>query len=289
MNRCRILTPPDFNLSLNYLFLSVNIGTSLVAVTGNALVIVTLCNSQILRTRSNIFLLYLSTLDMTVGLTVQQIIWIVVIAGQLCISLLIIAFLGGVLCGASFNLLAIISYDRYLNLSKLKNYSSYMTSRKSKVLVSVALVFPALAGCFIFHKDTERLFYFLGGLGSLVPMVTISFCHYKSWEIVKSSRKTASTRNKRTDKQWWVAKAMGLIVLFCIVSGFPYFIYEFFKWIRQFIENNRERNDCREYVEIGYFCLLCEYANSSINSFLYCFRNKAIRQGMQPLFNRNFF
>ena len=103
-----ISTQPDFNKSLKCIFLPLNIGTSLVAVMGNALVIVTLYNSQTLRTSSNSFLFYLSTLDITVGLIVQPLICIVVMDGQLCILLLIVAFFGAFLCGATFNLLAII-------------------------------------------------------------------------------------------------------------------------------------------------------------------------------------
>ena len=207
MNRCRISTPPDFNLPSKCIFLSLNIGTSLVAALGNALVIVALYNSRTLRTRSNSSLFYLSTLDMTVGLIVQPLICIVVMDDQLCILVLIVAFFGAFLCGASFNLLAIISYDGYLHLSKLKNYNRYMTSRKSKALVSV--VFPALVGCLILHEDMARVFPYIVELSSLVPMSTRAFCYYKLRKIVKNNRKTISTRNRRIDKQWRVVKATG--------------------------------------------------------------------------------
>lgn len=138
------------------------------------------------------------------------------------------AFFGAFLCGASFNFLTIISYDRYLHLSKLKNYNKYMRSRKSKALVSVALVYPVLVGCLIFHEDMARVFPYIVGVSSLVPTSTTSFWYYKLWKIVKNNRKTISTRNRRIDKQWRVAKAMGLIVLFCVASWFPYFMYRFF-------------------------------------------------------------
>lgn len=85
MNRYRISTPPDFNLTLKRIFFPLNIGTSIMAVIGNGLVIATLYHSQTLRTRSNSFLFYLSTLDMTVGLIVQPLISIVVMDGQFCI------------------------------------------------------------------------------------------------------------------------------------------------------------------------------------------------------------
>ena len=103
-----------------------------------------------------------------------------------------------------------------------------MRSRKSKALVSVALVYPVLVGCLIFHEDMARVFPYIVGVSSLVPMSTTSFWYYKLWKIVKNNRKTISTRNRRIDKQWRVAKAMGLIVLFCVASWFPYFMHRFF-------------------------------------------------------------
>ena len=62
-----------------------------------------------------------------------------------------------------------------------------------------------------------------------------------------------------------MTKSMGLIVLFCLASWLPYIMYKCFEQICQFIENDCEINYRREYVKIGYFCLLCVYANSSIN------------------------
>lgn len=220
---------------------------------------------------------------MTVSLIVQPMVCIVVIAGKICILSLIISFLGVVLCGASFNVLAIISYDRYLHLKKLKSYNSYMTSRKLKALVSVALIFPALAGCFVFHKDMDIAFYFFGGLMAPVLMGTISFCYYKSWKIFKNQGKTISARNNRTEKQWRVAKSMGLIVLCCVASWLSYLIYKVLEGISHLIKNDCEGNNCRQYMEYPYFCLFCGFANSSINPFLHYIRNKEIRQRMKSL------
>ena len=115
-------------------------------------------------------------------------------------------------------------------------------------------------------------------------MSTTSFCYYKLWKIVKNNRKTTSARDRRIDKQWRAAKATGLLVLFCVASWFPYFMYRFFERFFQFTENYCERNYRQEYVKIGgYFCLLFGCANSSINPFLYYFRNKEVRRGMQLL------
>lgn len=56
------------------------------------------------------------------------------------------------------------------------------------------------------------------------------------------------------------------------------------------MKNHCERNYRQKYVKTdGYFCLFCGCANSSINPFLYYFRNKEIRLGMQLFLNRRLF
>ena len=82
---------------------------------------------------------------------------------------------------------------------------------------------------------------------------------------------------------------LGLIVLCCVASWLFYLIYKVLEGISHLIKNDCEGKNCRQYVEYAYFCLLCGFANSSINPFLYYIRNKEIRQRMQSLLNRRFF
>ena len=83
-----------------------------------------------------------------------------------------------------------------------------MRSGKSKALVSVALVYPVLVGCLIFHEDMARVFPYIVGVSSLVPMSTTSFWYYKLWKIVKNNRKQylqetgELTSNGEWPKQW---------------------------------------------------------------------------------------
>ena len=284
MVECSVLTPPDFRLPLKCIFLLLNIGTSLLAIIGNGLVMLALFTYPKLRKRSNYFLLYLSITDMTVALIVQPMSCALVVdfyyAGQFCIVSVLMTYFAACMCGASFGMLTLISYDRYLHLSKLNDYNKYMADKKFKALVCIVFTYPIVVGSFMFHKKTVRVFYTLVVIISLFLMGIICFCYYKSWKIVKTKSMSTST-NKKTKKQWKVTKSIGLIVLFCITSWSPLSVFTFFQEMCWFIGVDFQTKYYPENLQILYFCLLCGFANSCMNPFLYYWRKKDIRQGMQ--------
>ena len=284
MVECSVLTPPDFRLPLKCIFLLLNIGTSLLAIIGNGLVMLALFTFPRLRKRSNFFLLYLSITDMTVALIVQPMACVLVIdfhyTGQFCIVSVLMTYFAACICGASFGMLTLISYDRYLHLSKLNDYNKYMTDKKFKILVCIAFIYPTFVGSFMFHEKTVRVFYILVVIISLLLMGIICLCYYKSWKIVKTKSMSTAT-NKKTNKQWKVTKSIGLIVLFCITSWSPLSVFTFFQEICWFMGADFKTKYYPENLQVLYFCLLCGFANSCINPFLYYWRSKDIRQGMQ--------
>ena len=216
MVECSVLTTPDFRLPLKCIFLLLNTVTSLLAIIGNGLVMLALFTCPKLRKRSNYFLLYLSITDMTVALIVQPMACVLVIdfyyAGKLCIVSVLMTYFAACMCGASFGMLTLISYDRFLHLSKLNDYNKYMTDKKFKVLVCIALTYPTVVGSFMFHEKTVRVFYTLVVMISLFLMGTICFCYYKSWKIVKT-KSMSTVMNKKTNKQWKVTKRHGHLYL----------------------------------------------------------------------------
>lgn len=121
-----------------FIFLLLNIGTSLVTIIGNFLVMVVLLYTSKLKTQSNYFLSLLVATDLAVGLVAQPVACLLVIdvldMSQICSASNLEAYICNVLCGTSIGMLALIGYDRYLHLSKLQNYNKYMRNRKLKVL-----------------------------------------------------------------------------------------------------------------------------------------------------------
>ena len=282
MVECSTSAATDFELTVKYVLLFLNIGTSLLAILGNGLVIITFYTYADLRTRSNYFLLFLSITDMAVGLVVQPMTCLLIIGLKLCIGRVLLIFFSAFSCGSSFGILTVISYDRYLHLSKLKNYNKYMTNKKCKTLVLLVFVYNVLTGSLLFKNDTRKIFYYCCLVSSVVCNVTICFCYYKSWKMVKT--KTIPTTNIAITKHWRVIKSMGLIVLFSVGSWLPFSIYGIIiKNIFQVMNIDFETAYYPENEIIFFFCLWFGYANSSINPVLYYWRNRKIRRGMQCL------
>ena len=82
-------------------------------------------------------------------------------------------------------------------------------------------------------------------------------------------------------KHWRMTKSVALFVLVFVVCRTPFFMYIFVLQLCQFMDINFERMFYPENLKIFYFCLLCGFTNSCINSFLYYWRNKDIRIGIQ--------
>ena len=148
-----------------FIFPLLNIGTSLVTIFGNVLVIVVLLYSSKLKTRSNYLLSLLAGTDLAVGLIAQPLACLLIIdvldMSQMCFASNLEVYICAISCGASTGLLALLGYDRYLHLSKLKNYNKYMTNKKLKALISIMFAYQTLVGCLIVHEDTVDIFFSL--------------------------------------------------------------------------------------------------------------------------------
>ena len=204
MSKCNAIPPPDFKFPVKFIFLLFNIGTSLVTILGNSLVMVALPCTPRLKTRSNYFLVLLAGTDLAVGLIARPTTCLLVIdvlyMRQICTASNLQAYICTVSCGASMGMLAVTGYDRYRHLSRLKNYNKYMTNGNLKVLISMIFVYQTLVGCLIFHEDTaESYSYFaIGHVGTYSTI--LSFYYYNSWKIAKKEK--ISTTDERIKKQW---------------------------------------------------------------------------------------
>ena len=71
MMKCNSIPPPDFKIPAKSIFLLLNVGSFLVSILGNVLVMVILYITPKLKTRSNYFLLLLAGTDVAIGLIAQ--------------------------------------------------------------------------------------------------------------------------------------------------------------------------------------------------------------------------
>ena len=165
-------------------------------------------------------------------------------------------------------MLALIGYDRYLHLSKLNNYSKYMTNRKPRVLVSIIFICPNLIGCLIFYEDTVEPNNYLAICYVCVCGTILSFFYYKAWKTAKKG--LISTTNSRMKKHWRMTKSMVLFVLVFIVCLFHFSLYIFVKQFYQFMGIDFKTKFYPVNLKIFSFCLLCGYINSCTITIRFC-------------------
>ena len=290
MMKCNSIPPPDFDIPARCIFLLVNIGSSLVSILGNALMMVVLHNTPKLKTRSNYFLLLLAGIDVGMSSIAQPMTSLLVMdflpMDQVCITSDLQGYVCTTLGGATLGMLVLISYDRYLHLSKLNNYNKYMTKKKLKVLIPAIFVCPFFVGCFIFYDKTVVVTYYLcfGLVG--VSGTILTFYYYKALKIAKKGM--ISTANSGMIKQWRMTKSTALIVLVFIVCYSPFSLYMFVEQFYQLMDIDFETKFYPINLNIFYFSLLCGYINSCVNPFLYYWRNRNIRLAIQSFIMNKF-
>ena len=124
MMKCNSISPPDFNIPARCIFILVNIGSSLVSILGNALVMVVLHTTPKLKTRWNYFLLLLAGINVAISSIAQPITCLLVMdlldVSHVCIISDLLGYIYFALWGASMGMLALISYDSVSTSFKVK-------------------------------------------------------------------------------------------------------------------------------------------------------------------------
>ncbi|XP_065674974.1 adenosine receptor A3-like [Hydra vulgaris] len=288
---CKVLISPSFSTAEKLIFLIVNLFTAFIAIFGNCLVITVVFLNSKLQTRSVCFLVFLSVTDFITGVLVQPLSMAIILRKwdnkTNCYLSMFLAFIATIMCGSSASMLTLISYDRYMHLSKLNNYSVHMTSFKIKILLIAVSMYPALTGIFMF-TILSSVFYYLVIIESLLLMIIMCFCYYKSWKIVKNQalKRTQSKENKRlVDRHWKVAKSMVILITFYFLAWTPLTVFTAFDEIRKLFKYDLGIHDHNKLC-ILYFCLLCGFANAAVNPFIYFQRNSKLRKPMATLLNK---
>ena len=139
--RTKLLQLP--NISLFAILLSL---ATVLATVCNIIVIIIIVRMK-KRSTSNHILLSLSVSDLLVGSILGPITITQVLDTQLlsnCTAHFIRGYILVLLVGSSLLTLAVVSYDRYLLLTKLSNYNRYMTKQKASLLIGFSWLFPGL-------------------------------------------------------------------------------------------------------------------------------------------------
>ncbi|KAM8822514.1 trace amine-associated receptor 13c-like [Spinachia spinachia] len=152
---CRKAMRPYFVSMLIYILLS---SISLLTVTLNLLVIISICQFKQLHTPTNILLLSLATSDFFVGLLMLFQVVIIngcwILGDHMCIFY---TFLDFIITSASVGTMVLISFDRYLAICEPLHYSNKVTPQRVKICVFLCWTCSAFLHCVLFKDNLEIL------------------------------------------------------------------------------------------------------------------------------------
>ncbi len=144
MNKCGANL--DVPIGLRIVLGTTNSVLGLLALVGNVLMFVIIYKNPRLQTRSSACLLSLAMTDFLVGLIIAPmhvLQFFMLKFRNNCTFNTVRRFLSTFLLCSSIMSIALISYDRYIHLSKTFKYPDYMTKKKVVLLIIFCWVLPA--------------------------------------------------------------------------------------------------------------------------------------------------
>ena len=288
MERCDVLNVLDISKSTRWAIGTLNIATSITASAGNFVVITVILSKTHLRTRPNSLLCCLALTDLAVGFIMQPIISTQLLsenAGRNCTITYILYCTGTLLCGSSSFILALISYDRYLHLVKLQNYSEYMPKRKVILLLVFCWLIPGLNGSLVLDESTRATMYILTVSALVLCTAALAIWSRKMYSFINNRRQILPIPVARTSKiaeQLHVKRhsklaRMLLIIVGCyIISWAPFTVYTVYATVYKLrgIAVSKS-NACSNTIHC--IVLTIGLCNSSINPAIYFWRNQSLR------------
>ena len=123
---------------------------------GNLMFFMVIARNKQLHTRSNACLVSLATTDMLVGIILEPLHIIQFFAAEYrnnCGLNSARRFLSTFFMCASIGAITVVSYDRYMHLSKTVNYIQFMSTRKVVTLLIISWLVPLVMSMFHFTKE----------------------------------------------------------------------------------------------------------------------------------------
>ena len=220
---CRLgfnLIPP----LLRYITGTINIGIAFSSVFGNTLMLFIVFSTRSLHTQSNFILGSLAMTDLLTGLLTEPMAITQIFsedARQNCEFVSLRRKFGAYLTIASFSLISLVSYDRYVHLSKTSHYFKHMSLRKVFFLLILCWVLPVIMPVLQSVKVIPGIVYNVIVFSYLLMSFGVVFVSYISIrKIVKitehrMSRHCSDIQTSRTTgKRLRSAKTI-LLLVFC--------------------------------------------------------------------------
>ena len=275
-----------------------------------ATVVAAVCNILVLmiivrlkkRSATNYILLSLAIADVLVGtilgpITVMQVLDVELSVN--CTANFVRGYFLVLLVGSSLLTLAVVSYDRYLLLTKRSNYNQHMTMHKAAFLIGFSWLFPGLIPI---TKSVYMVYSILCMANYTLPLIALATFYFLITKEVRKREnelchkiKSESTRQKYLTAEpnvhckvsasrkhvthLRIAKSVMLLIACYFACIFPLNIWMFLELTK--VEYSKVSS------EIFYLSsLFLMQVNSCINPVIYFSKQKEFKKGFKHLFKR---
>ena len=182
----------------------------IVAAFGNLLALYVFYKDHKLHCRSTVCLLSLVITDLLVGSLLQPAFTLQLFskdARSMCGLNAFRRFITAMLMGASMSSIALISYDRYLLLSKASQYNSYMTPRRVALLIFLCWILPGLSPLLNYTFGGHGLFSAVIFVYTFVMLFVISWSYFTIMRIIRRNEDLLNRTLKNTNGNTLAASA----------------------------------------------------------------------------------
>ena len=279
----------DVSESLRYVLGVINIIQGLASTLGNALIFIVVIRNRRLRTRSNAYLLSLATGDFLVGILLEPMFVAQFFSyehRQNCTFNMIRRYLSTLLMASAVTSIALVSYDRWMHLTKTNRYNDFMPKKKVVILISSAWLIPAFIP--MARLASEAVYSAMIIAYSLTVFALMLTCYVVIVKVVRSQGIAFRRRNEETNftkaatNHIRAAKAIATVILCLLATLSPIFIYHGVTALSAVSPGLVKISD--DTKEICYAVLMTiGLANSGINPVIYYFRIPEFRASMKGL------
>lgn len=275
-NGCWLETIMTINCTLNAPLM-------LVSIVGNALVLAAILRTPSLRSPSTAFLCSLAVSDFLVGLVVQPLLIARVLTPDRSVmhAYHVLSISVG---GVSLLTMTAISVDRLLALLYHLRYPEMMTKKRA-LGAATSIWFIAVALSFIFVWN-ETIAFFTAFVG-IVPCIVVStFSYVRIYRIVRYHRiqihvQQQAVKNVNTERSLNVAQSKK-----SAMNTFIYYICMVICYSPVFVSALKKAIFLTRWKILWTLADTVTFMNSSINPFLYCWRNHEMRQAVLKILRK---
>ena len=197
------------------------------------------------------------------------------------------------LVGASVSSIVLISYDRYLRLTKARNYAQFMNKRKATALITIVWVLNVVVPMIYFLEKIDWIHHGISFFLLFLCLLLIVACYTCMIKTVKKKIKEMADshaqnriQQRRIRNDIRATKVIMAIIVCFVVTIIPSAIYYCIVAITGFLPNGipgfKEAS-----TEVYYTVVVTlAMANSGINPLIYYLRNPKFKESLRRGFEK---